>query len=138
MNVTGACHCGAIRFNASIDPGKVMICHCMDCQVLTGTAYRTVVPAAMESFQLQGEPKKYIRTGERGAKRVQAFCPECGTPVFAMAVENPTLVSIRVGVLDQRRELKPSLQIWKRSALPWVEAVSDIHGCERQEAFDPQ
>ncbi|HYD78749.1 MAG TPA: GFA family protein [Paucimonas sp.] len=138
MFVDGKCHCGAIRFSATVDPGKVMICHCSDCQILTGTAYRTVVPAPIANFRLEGEPQRYIRTSESGVKRVQAFCPVCGTPVFAMAAENPTQVSLRVGVLEQRKQLTPSLQIWKRSALPWCDTLSQIHGCERQEAFNAQ
>lgn len=135
MLVTGACHCGAIRFAATVDPSRVVVCHCADCQVLTGTAYRVVVPAPVETFQLHGEPKRYVRTGDSGAKRVQAFCPECGTPLFAVALEGARQVSLRVGVLDQRAQLKPSLQIWMRSALPWAESLTGVAGCEQQELF---
>lgn len=136
MQVDGACHCGGIRFSARVDPGKVMICHCIDCQVLTGAPFRVVVPAPMASFVLHGEPKKYIREAESGAKRVQAFCPECGAPVFAMALEHATQVSLRVGLLRQRAQLLPSLQIWQRSALPWVNDLAAVPGCLHQEAFD--
>lgn len=40
MHVTGACHCGAITFNAEVDEAKVMLCHCTDCQVLSASASR--------------------------------------------------------------------------------------------------
>ena len=43
MKVTGRCHCGQISFEAEIDPTQVRICHCTDCQTLTGTAFRTTV-----------------------------------------------------------------------------------------------
>ena len=33
MNVTGSCHCGEIQFEATIDPKRVGICHCTDCQI---------------------------------------------------------------------------------------------------------
>ena len=45
MKVTGRCHCGQISFEAEIDPAQVRICHCADCQTLTGTAFRTTVPS---------------------------------------------------------------------------------------------
>lgn len=48
MKIDGACHCGDIRFEAEVDPGKVLICHCSDCQTLSGSAYRSVVPAMGE------------------------------------------------------------------------------------------
>ncbi len=138
MQVDGACHCGSIRFTATVDPNKVMVCHCTDCQRLTGAAFRVVVPAPIESFVLRGEPKRYVKVAESGAKRIQAFCPECGSPVFAMALENSTQVSLRVGLLNQRSRLSPSLQIWKRSALPWVNTLASVEGCEQQESLNPR
>ena len=36
MHVDGACHCGKIKFEAEIDPTKVVICHCTDCQAMAG------------------------------------------------------------------------------------------------------
>ena len=38
MKVDGGCHCGSITFEAEIDPDAVGICHCTDCQRLSGTA----------------------------------------------------------------------------------------------------
>jgi len=49
MDVQGSCHCGRIRYDAVVDPERVTICHCTDCQALTGTAYRVSVPTAREA-----------------------------------------------------------------------------------------
>ena len=43
MQVHGSCHCGAIEFEAAVDPTRVTICHCTACQNLTGSAYRVTV-----------------------------------------------------------------------------------------------
>jgi hypothetical protein len=84
MKIDGGCHCGYITYVAEIDPDKVGICHCTDCQTLSGSAFRVSVPAAREAFSLRGgEPKIYVKTAESGAKRAQGFCPECGTPIYA-------------------------------------------------------
>jgi len=83
MKIDGGCHCGNITFVAEIDPDKVRICHCTDCQTQTGSAFRTNVPAAKDAFTMRGgQPKIYIKTVESGSKRAQAFCPECGTPIY--------------------------------------------------------
>ena len=37
MRIDGRCHCGAITFEGEIDPDKVAICHCTDCQASTGS-----------------------------------------------------------------------------------------------------
>ena len=135
MQIDGACHCGKISFTARIDPSRVMVCHCTDCQVFSGSPFRVVVPAAIDSFQLRGEPKRYIKVAESGSRRVQAFCPECGTPLFATAPENATQVIIRTGCVRQRAELEPVAQIWCRSALPWLAAIPELPGSPQQQAF---
>jgi hypothetical protein len=44
--VTGHCHCGQISFEAEVDSATVRVCHCTDCQKLTGTAFRAAIARA--------------------------------------------------------------------------------------------
>jgi len=121
MKVDGSCHCGFIKYEAEVDPEQVRVCHCTDCQTLSGSAFRTVVPVSKEHFRmLGGQPKIYVKTAESGSKRAQSFCPECGTPIYAAAVSDTPSYNIRVGTLRQRAELPPKAQVWCRSALGWV------------------
>jgi hypothetical protein len=127
MKIDGSCHCGRITYEAEIDPAKVGVCHCTDCQTLSGTAFRVVVPVQEENFKLSGEPKNYIKTAESGARRVQAFCPECGTHLYATSVgEGPKVYGLRVGTIRQRAELVPKRAVWHRSALPWLPEMECI------------
>lgn len=129
MQVQGSCHCGAITFEAEIDPDRVRICHCTDCQQLSGTAFRVMVPCPEERFHLtKGDPKIYIKTAESGRKRQQAFCGNCGSPLYATSDEAPgsRSLGIRIGVLAQRRELAPRRQFWFRSVLPWLPPLPGI------------
>jgi hypothetical protein len=135
MNIDGACHCGAISFTAEIDPSRVMICHCTDCQILSGAPFRAVVSAPIETLVVRGEPKRYVKVAESGNRRAQVFCPDCATPLFATAPENATSVVIRLGCVTQRAELVPSAQIWQRSALPWLAQLARIAGSAEQQAF---
>ncbi|MCW5661362.1 MAG: GFA family protein [Burkholderiaceae bacterium] len=137
MQIDGACHCGRISFTAQVDPARVMVCHCSDCQVMSGSPFRAVVPAAVEHFVLRGEPRRYIKTADSGNRRVQAFCPDCGTPLFATAPENATQVIIRTGCIRQRAALVPKAQIWQHSALPWIDDVHALPGSPEQQAFIP-
>jgi hypothetical protein len=131
MKVTGRCHCGQITFEAEIVPDRVRVCHCTDCQMLSGTAFRTNVPVVPGSFVVQrGEPKVYVKTADSGNQRAQAVCPECGTPIYSGQPGDMSSVSLRVGTLDQRADLKPARQIWTRSALPWS---MDLHGVGQSE-----
>ena len=78
--------------------------------------------AAEDTFKLlSGELKSYVKTAESGALRVQMFCPECGTHIYATSVrDGPKTFGVRVGTTRQRSELRPTAQYWCRSALDWV------------------
>jgi len=90
----GSCHCGAIPFEAEIDPARVVVCHCTDCQVLSGAPLRAVVPTPIEKFSLlRGEPKSYVKVAQSGNRRSQVFCADCGTALWGTTPENATAAS---------------------------------------------
>jgi hypothetical protein len=138
MKIDGRCHCGRVVYEAKIDPQKVLICHCRDCQTLTGSTFRTVALTYEDTFKLlSGEPKTYVKTAESGAKRQQSFCSECGTPIYSSTVgEGPKVYAIRVGTARQRDELVPKKQLWFRSAQRWVTDLGSIPKIEKQPPLD--
>lgn len=103
----------------------VTICHCADCQVISGAPFRAVVAAPTEQFKLTGEPTRYTLV-QSGKPMAQAFCPDCGTALFAAAPENPDTVVIRLGCVTQRAQLRPHAQIWEHLALPWISDLARI------------
>jgi hypothetical protein len=138
MRIDGGCHCGHISYEAEIDPEKVGICHCTDCQTLSGSAFRTVVFTREGTFRLKsGELKNYVKTGESGTKRIQAFCPECGTAIYSSTLDDgPKVHVIRVGSVRQRDQLVPKVQLWCRSSQRWLRDLDSIPGMQTQPAFD--
>ena len=133
MKIQGGCHCGHIKYEAEIDAGTVSICHCTDCQTLTGTAYRTNVRSLEGTFKLlAGQPKIYVKTAESGTRRAHGFCPECGTPIYSTSVSDPKVHGLRVGAIRQRAELRPTGQGWCRSAQSWVMDLSSLPRSEKQ------
>lgn len=131
MKVEGQCQCGAIEFEAQVQPGTVTICHCLDCQTHSGSAFRANISAPAAEFQLtKGAPRTFVKTAASGAKRILAFCENCGSPLYACALENPQAYSLRTGVLKQRGELgTPQREIWTKRRRPWVAlvGVSETH-----------
>ena len=127
MRVHGSCHCGAVRYEASVDPDRTAICHCTDCQKLTGSAYRVSVPADGGSFRLlTGAPSVYVKMGDSGARRAQAFCGHCGSPLYTYDADAPGVYGLRVGCIDERGSLVPRKQKWCRSALAWTGSLADL------------
>jgi hypothetical protein len=129
MRIDGQCHCGRVTYEAEIDPGNVSICHCTDCQSLTGSPYRVTVICSEQQMRLTGEaPKIYAKTGDNGRARLQHFCGECGSPLFTSGEGGPDDFGIRWGGIRQRAQLEPVRQIWCRSAVPWINHLGELPG----------
>ena len=136
MKVEGTCHCGYITFAAEVDPESTTVCHCTDCQTLSGSAFRTAIRTKPGTFELRsGEPTLYVKTtAESGTKREHAFCPRCGTPIYATSLDpEPKVHSLRLGTLRPRDALTPKRQIWLRSRAAWLDALNDVASVEKQE-----
>ncbi|HEX4407913.1 MAG TPA: GFA family protein [Xanthobacteraceae bacterium] len=135
MKIDGACHCGAITLEGEADPNTVGICHCTDCQTSTGTAFRISVPVPGATLKMTGKPVNYLKTtADSGRPRVQAFCGQCGTPLYSTTPGDGVQPSytVRVGMLRQRDQLVPKKQAWWRSARPWVTALDTVPKLEKQ------
>jgi hypothetical protein len=134
MKIDGGCHCGHITYEAEIDTNRVVACHCTDCQTMSGAPFRAVAFSAMGGFNLlTGELKIYVKTAESGNPRQQAFCPECGTPIYATETgDEPKAYGIRLGSIRQRAELTPKAQVWTRSAQHWLGEMDSMKILETQ------
>lgn len=133
MRIDGACHCGFIAIEGEADPKTTTICHCTDCQTMSGGPFRVSVRVPGASLKMTGQPATYVKTtAASGIPRVQAFCPKCGTAIYATSVGDGVqpFYMVRVGILRQRDELVPTQQIWLRSARPWVGDIAAVPSSE--------
>ena len=133
MKIDGGCHCGAITYEAEVDPASVVVCHCTDCQKFSGSPYRVGAQAPAASFRLlTGTPKTYLKTtADSGRRRLQAFCGNCGSPIYTAAEHDTPTYNLRVGTIRQRAALTPKRQKWCQSALPWA-TVEGLPKAERE------
>jgi hypothetical protein len=122
MNISGSCFCGLVEYEAELDEARVGLCHCRDCQILSGSAFRTsgIVPPG--SFRItKGSPKYFDKLADSGAVRRMAFCGECGTHLCSMpADEAEGHVAIRVASCREFHQLKPVAEIFCASRVPWL------------------
>ncbi len=134
MKIDGSCHCGHITYRAEVDPDKVYVCHCTDCQSITGSAFRWAVHIPEENFELlSGAPKTHVKTAESGATNHQVFCPECASPLYSTSLgDGPKILNLRLGTARQRDQLQPKVQYWCRSAQAWAMALGPVRQLDMQ------
>lgn len=134
MKVTGGCHCGKITYEAEINLDNVVICHCTDCQNLSGSAFRIVAMSKTGAFKfLTGEPKVYVKIGDSGNKREQTFCSDCGSPFYSTSVGGgPKKYGIRLGSVDQRIQITPKNQKWIGSSQSWTQDINSLPSIDKK------
>ena len=100
------------------------------------SAFRVGAIVLRESFELHGQTKEYRKVGTSGSVRVQVFCPDCATGIYSYTPgDSGPYISLRLGAVHQRAALKPRLQIWRQSALPWIDDLPGVPGCMQQQAI---
>jgi hypothetical protein len=121
MRIDGSCHCGFITYEAEVNPQEVYICHCTDCQSISGSPFRWAVSIPETDFKLlSGEPKTYAKKSDSGKTSHQLFCPECASPLYSTSVgDGPKFLNLRLGTARQSAALKPQIELWRRSAQDW-------------------
>jgi hypothetical protein len=96
---TGGCHCGAVRFEVTVDATSASRCNCSICQKL---AFLSSIVKPSE-FQLLTEESK-LSAYEWGGKTARRFfCTSCGVHCFGRGFLEQVggdYVSINVNALD--------------------------------------
>lgn len=131
--VSGGCLCGSVRFEC--DKDKLFggtICHCRDCQFVSGGSPALVVAVPDDGLNLQqGDLKSFSVKGASGNDVTRKFCNTCGTPVFSQLGVAPGLTIIKVGTFDDPSFFKAEMTVWTSGAQPWAHIGSDIPSFEQ-------
>jgi hypothetical protein len=123
--LSGACMCGAVRYEIAEPLLGAMYCHCKRCQRRTGTGFSVSGLTRPGSFALtEGEDRVRIFDPGDGGWR-KSFCSECGSHLFTTNPKNPELVGVRLGSLDQDPGVRPGLHQFVDYAAPWSPVPDD-------------
>jgi len=120
MPTTGSCECGAVTYRIAADePVHVYACHCLDCQLRSGSACAEHAMVRAASFECEGELDAYRRKIE-GMVSEELFCRECHTRLFNRNDVLPGMVFLRAGTLNERQAIAPVAHLWTSRKQAWV------------------
>lgn len=117
------CACGQVQLDSTGEPAKISVCHCLDCQRRTGSAFGVAVFFAREQVRISGETKVYSRDSGSGFPVAHHFCPECGTTVFWYPSRKPDMVAVALGCFADTKFPPPHQQVYEQHRHAWVMAI---------------
>jgi hypothetical protein len=119
--LNGSCLCGAIHYEIKQALHSIVVCHCKNCQKVSGSgaSHNAIIP--VEAFHmLSGKTKCFRDTAESGNLLLRYFCGDCGSPIFSQRENAPDILVLKVGTLDDSSAMQVAMNIWTRSARPWM------------------
>lgn len=100
MKLSGGCYCGKVRYEAQGEPLMRGLCHCRECQYISGGGANVALAMPKSGFNYtSGEPKSFSREDLENPVERQ-FCADCGTSLASLPPTLPDLIILKVGTLD--------------------------------------
>ena len=119
------CPCGALTASCEGEPVWVSVCHCLDCQRRSGSAFAAQARFPEERVAIEGLTRTYRRTGDTGNVATFLFCPDCGATIAYRVDAMEGLVAIPLGAFADPALPPPAFSNFEERKLPWVEIVGD-------------
>lgn len=123
---TASCLCGQLKAEASGEPTRVSICHCLACQRRSGSAFSAQARFDAEQVRVSGAATEYVLAGDEGSHARLRFCAVCGATVYYTTDELPGVVAIPLGAFAAPGLPAPTVSVYEERMLPWVGLPDDI------------
>lgn len=108
---TGGCLCGNVRIEATGQPYRVGLCHCLDCRKHHGALFHASAVFPKDAVTVVGATADYAG---------RFFCPRCGSSVFSRSADE---VEINLGTLDSPNQLRPTYELWTTRRESWLPPI---------------
>ncbi len=125
MKLTGRCLCEAISYEIDGLLGPIFNCHCSKCRRWHGAAFRTRASIKKSQFRwVTGED--LLSKFNSSDNVVKTFCSVCGSNLMSFYDNDPDLVGVPLGGLEQNPESAPIANIFVSSKAPWYEITDGL------------
>lgn len=121
----GGCLCGAVRFALTAAPLSAYVCHCHICQTRSGAAFTLTLVVRTADVAFEGPSTVVRRRMPSGRELDDTVCPGCRTLMRTSAPDTADFSTIRAGTLDDASWVRPAVQTWVESAIPWA-VIPDV------------
>ena len=98
IELSGGCHCGAVRYSLQASPLSVQHCHCESCRKSIGALHATLGVMRRDKVEIEGAENLTKYRTSPGFE--QQFCRTCGCNLFAYDDDETTLFYVDLPTLD--------------------------------------
>lgn len=121
-----ACRCGQLRVTCIGEPLRVSVCHCLNCQRRSGSAFAVQARFPTGNVHVDGETTDWSPDGGE-ARTTFRFCPRCGSTVTYSSEAMPGITAVAVGAFADPAFPSPSVSGFEERRHSWTVVLgSDV------------
>lgn len=115
-----ACSCGQLAVTVRGEPVRISVCHCLECQRRTGSAFGAQARFRKADVEIRGASTAYRRIADSGNAIRFHFCPTCGSTIYYQSEDQPELVAVPVGAFADPDFPAPWVSVYESRKHSWV------------------
>lgn len=109
---TGACQCGAIRYQFEGPVPPAYACHCGECKKQSASAFSVSVPMRYDALSVVGTASSFETKAFSGRAKHNYFCGDCGTRLWHSGTNPPDIITLKAGTLDDQSNVAILGHLW--------------------------
>jgi len=117
---TATCRCGQLRAVCAGVPARISVCHCLDCQKRSGSAFAVQARWPDDDVTIAGDYQIWERIADSGHCATYRFCPICGSTVTYVIEGWTGVTAIPVGAFSDPDFPSPEFSVYEQSKHDWV------------------
>ena len=133
MDRVATCFCGQLSVTMEGDPLMHGLCHCRQCQKMSGSAFTFSGYWPRSAVKnMSGDASCYRKESESGRWLDVYFCPTCAGKVYWHLEFNPDVIGLPLGAFDSQTFPPPVYSLWHDTKQKWMEVPGTCATFEQQ------
>lgn len=120
------CRCGQLAIECRGEPVRISVCHCLDCQRRSGSAFAAQARFPEVAVTVTGAWRTWTTIRESGRSAEFCFCGTCGSTLFYRNEGLPGQVAVAIGAFADPTFPAPWFSIYENRKHAWVEITGDV------------
>jgi hypothetical protein len=123
-----SCCCGQLQLKYEGEIRRSSVCHCLECQRRTGSAFGLQTRVERSKTIVTGNSTVYQRTGDdpKDGFVTFHFCPICGSTVYWELSGMDEHFVVAAGAFADRSFPAPVFSVYEDRMLPWVKLPDSV------------
>jgi hypothetical protein len=122
---TATCRCGQLRATCRGEPTRISVCHCLNCQKRSGSAFAAQARWPDAQVTIEGDASTWACANDSGQRAIFSFCPTCGSTVAYTHEGMPGVTAIALGAFADPDFPAPHVSVYEERKHKWLAIVGD-------------